>query len=125
MQDALYETGDGRKLDVIVASVPAHADPRGATRALMTYVATDVMQDAIVLLGLSAGDRATADSIGVLIEPAFAGVARCEDQHELVSAIQPGALRLYYSPAVRVRCDAVRGFGSPFPALLARVVLDG
>lgn len=125
VQDALYETARGRMLDLMLVEVDSGADPRAATRALMTYVATDVMHDAIVMLALRAPDRASADSIGVLLQPAFGSVARCDDQHDLIAGVPSGALRLYYRPAVRVRCDAVRGFDSPFPALLARVVLDG
>jgi hypothetical protein len=112
------------ELELIIVNAPGH-DVREEARRLMTYIATEVRHDAVVLLALRTYDRARADSLGMLLQPAFSSVARCEDQHELTAGIEPGALRLYYSPIVRVRCDAVRGFGSPFPALLARVVLNG
>lgn len=125
VQDALYRT-DGRKaLDLMAASVPGGADPRDAARALLTYVATDVMHDAIVVLALRTADPAAADSLDLLLRPVFAGVAQCEDQLDIAAASGPGMLRLYYSPVVRVRCDAVRGFGPPVPALFARLVLGG
>lgn len=125
VHDALYRT-DGRKaLDLMAASLPVGANPRDAARALLTYVATDVMHDAIVVLALRTAEPAAADSLDGLLRPVFAGVAQCEDQLDIAAATGPGMLRLYYSPVVRVRCDAVRGFGAPVPALLARLVLGG
>lgn len=125
VHDALYRTGRGKPLDLMIVSVPAGADPREVTRVLLTYVATDVMHDAIVVLALRAPDGAAADTIGALLRPVFSGAAQCEDRLEPEAAARPGALRLYYSPVVRVRCEAVRGFREPFPALLARLVLGG
>lgn len=125
VHDALYRTDLGKALDFIIAWVPSGADPRVTARTLMTYVATDVMHDAALLLALHAYDTAAADSIGALLEPVFSSVTRCEERLEVERALQPGALRLYYSPIVRVRCDAVRGFDAPFPALLARIVIGG
>ena len=59
------------------------------------------------------------------LRPVFAGSDRCDDRLDIDAAARPGALRLYHGPVVRVRCEAVRGFRSPLPTLLARFVLAG
>ena len=125
VHDALYRTDRGKALDLMAATVPAGADPREAARALLTYVATDVMHDAIVLLALGTPDAVVADSLETLLRPVLAGSAGCDDRLDLDAAVRPGALRLYFGPVVRVRCEAVRGFRSPLPTLLARLVLAG
>ena len=125
MRRRATETPRGRTLHLIVASAGGDGPASDVVRALLTAVAHDVSHDATVLLALRTTTTPLADSIGALLDPAFAGVARCDDQQDMLAAIRPGALRLYYRPATRVRCDAVRGFESPFPTLLARVELNG
>lgn len=123
VHDALYRTGRDRLLDLMIVVVPAGADPRDVTRALLTYIASEVMHEASVLLALRAADAAAADSLQSLLRPAFAGAAQCDETLNVAAAAAPGALRIYFGPAVRVRCEAVRGFDAPWPTLLARVTL--
>src|SRR5690606_39112688 len=61
LHDALYIVGAGRYLDLLAARFSPDADVREAVRALLNYIATDVMPQAAVVLAVNAPDPAAAE----------------------------------------------------------------
>lgn len=116
MQDALYQSGKDRYLDLMLVALPENANVEGAMRALLEYMATDVMADASVVLGIRAADAADAQVVDRMLRAAFTDAAEC--------AGMEGAdrnYRVFFGPSARVRCSAARPLEGPADAISARV----
>ena len=122
MHDALYEIDGERLLDLMLVTVQEDADLREAVRTLLSYIATDVGATAAVLMGIEAPTAQASDSISVLMRAAFANAYDCAaEQSEGSELAPPGRIRMFYGPAVRMRCMSARtlpGAGSPITARL-------
>lgn len=119
VQDALYEVDDTRFLDLMAVALEPGTDPRAAMRALLAYVATDVMSGAAVILALFAPDAATADSAATLLKPALSGTTLCDEGTE-----EDGSVRLLFGPALQVRCREARPVDSGLHGVFARLVVS-
>lgn len=114
VHDALYQPAKNRHLDLMVVRMDTATPAQGAARALLTYVATDVMQSAPVVLGLLAPSAAVADSVARLIRPVFLDVRECGGGSGAPAAAAP--MRVFYGPETLIRCDEGRlltGAGEP------------
>lgn len=118
LQDALYEVSDGRYLDLILVRVEPDASAVDAADALLDYIATDVMQQSAVVLGIDAGAaagdptgarmEALADSLSGMLRPAFMGAAGCEDVGPSPEALDRSGMRFLYGPELRILCEQAR-----------------
>lgn len=112
MQDALYQVADERYLDMMFVRVPDGADLPVAARALYQYIATDVMADAALVLGVSTGTPAEAREMERLLRAAFAYATECGG----IDGAEQSTYRVFFGPVARVRCVEARrlaGAGSP------------
>jgi hypothetical protein len=103
VQDALYSVSDERFLDLMLVHLPAGTDLHEATRRLLEYMATDVMANAALVLGVSAADAAAAHQVEQLLRAAFTNAAECAG---IDASDRP--YRVFFGPAARVRCEAAR-----------------
>lgn len=122
VQDALYGS-DGDWLDLMAVRLPPGADSREAARVLLSYVATDVMHAAAVVLVVSSDDAATAADLGRLLRPAFDGIEACGEAGAAGIEDVPPGLGVYFSPPARVGCESVRVVRGGAPAILFRPVV--
>lgn len=120
VQDALYRVDDTRYLDLMALHLPAGVEARAAARALLAYIATDVMKDAAVVLAVAADSPAQAGELARHLEPALLGEGSCEGSD--VAPADPPA-RLLYGPALQIRCSSVRQLEGAPAALLAEMVV--
>ncbi len=114
LHDALYEPRKNRHLDLMMVQVDTGTAASGAAGALLKYVATDVMQNAPVVLGLIAPSAATADSVARLIRPVFVDVGSCDGANAAAANAAP--VRMLYGPETQIYCTAARvlpGLGTP------------
>lgn len=116
VQDALYAVDDDRFLDLMAVHLPAGAEPRAAARALLGYVATDVMGSVAVVLAVSAEEPGDADQLVELLAPVYLPETGCGS----AEAAPTGTIRLLYGPALRIECEAARAV----PATPGAVVMD-
>jgi hypothetical protein len=120
--DALYRVDAHRYLDVMAVAIPAGADLRAAVRAILAYVATDVMPVASVALAVLPPDAAAGDRLAGLLQPLFVDAATC-----LAGAGQtppaPPALRLFYGPAARTGCQGGSYLAEDAVPIVARLVV--
>ncbi|HUH14229.1 MAG TPA: hypothetical protein VMK65_14030 [Longimicrobiales bacterium] len=119
VQDALYEVDDDRFLDLMSVHLPAGVAPRAAARALLAYVATDVMGSVGVLLAVSAERPADGDELAELLAPVFAPESRCETAEPGLR----GSVRLLHGPPLRIHCASIRGIPEETGAVLADIVV--
>ncbi len=114
LHDALYEPRKNRHLDLMMVQVDTATPANQAAGALLKYVATDVMQNAPVVLGLIAPNAATADSVARLIRPVFVDVGTCDGATARAANAAP--IRLLYGPETQIYCTDARvlpGLGTP------------
>ncbi|HEX6939323.1 MAG TPA: hypothetical protein VF158_07915 [Longimicrobiales bacterium] len=123
VHDALYQVDDDRYLDLLAVGIPAAAEPREAVKALLQYMATDVMTDAAVVLAVDVPDAATGDSISALLSPAFRDARTCVAEDGRASADAGWGMRLFFGPEAKLRCEEARPLGARGP-LMARLVLS-
>ena len=116
VQDALYTVDDDRFLDLMAVHLPAGAEPRAAARALLGYVATDVMGSVAVVLAVSADEPRDADQLVELLAPVYLPETGCES----AEPAPRGPIRLLYGPALRIECASAR----TVPATPGAVVMD-
>ncbi len=116
VQDALYQIADERYLDLMLVRLPADVDVSGAARALLEYIATDVMANASVVMGVSAATAADAQRMDQLLRAAFTNAAECgglEDANR--------TFRIFFGPPARTRCTDARPLEGAGAAVAARV----
>ena len=106
VHDALYEIDKERHLDLLAFRMESGAPVQPTIKALLLYIATDVIGDAAVALMVDAPNAATADSVAALLTPAFTDAANCVDDDD---ADAPStSLRLFYGPQTRTECRSAR-----------------
>lgn len=120
VHDALYQVDENRYLDLMAVHLPQGVDPREAARALLSYVATDVMNGAAVVLAISADRPLDGAELARQLDPAFIGGEGCEDP----ASLDGGApVRLLYGPALHIRCSRTRELdGSPWAVVADLIV---
>jgi hypothetical protein len=129
VHDALYRLPNQRFLDLMVVRIAAGTPPRDAARVLLGYIATDVMQQAAVILAVDVAEPAMADSLAAMLRPAFFDARRCAmGEPEAPGLPDPAtlpapALHLFYGPEVRIRCEEAELLPGPPASLVARLVV--
>lgn len=124
VHDALYRLGKGRWLDLMAVRIDPALDLRASVRALLQYVATDVMPDAAVILGIEVPDTAAGDSIAALLRPAFFDALDCRVRAGKPETQRPPVrMRLFYGPEVQIDCRDVEFLEDDGNPLLARFVI--
>ena len=106
VHDALYQVDEDRYFDLMAFRMEPGAPVQASIRALLLYIATDVIGDAAVAILVDAADAAMADSVAALLSPAFTDSRNCDEEE---NAPAPGtALRLFYGPQTRMECRSAR-----------------
>lgn len=120
IQDALYKIDDDRYLDLMALHLPAGVEPRAAARALLGYIATDVMKEAAVILTISSDSPGELVQLTSRLQPAFVGAASCGESHSAAEALP---IQMLYGPALRVRCGWLRELTGSSPGVVANMVV--
>ena len=102
LHDALYEVAEDRFLDLLVFRIADAAAARPAIRALVRYMATDVMNSAAVVMAVEVSSAAAGDSVARMLSPAYYDAVRCEPG--VAAATERSGIRLFYGPEARVYC---------------------
>ena len=102
VHDALYQLSDERYLDLMAFRVADGASARPAIRALLEYMATDVMNNAAVVMAVEVPSTAAGDSVARMLSPAYYDAIRCDPG--VAAPSQRRGLRLFYGPEARVYC---------------------
>ncbi|MDX1673351.1 MAG: hypothetical protein R3314_01015 [Longimicrobiales bacterium] len=102
LHDALYRVAEERFLDLLIFRVADAATVRPAIRALVRYMATDVMNSAAVVMAVEVPSSAAGDSVARMLSPAYYDAVRCEPG-VAAPAVRAG-IRLFYGPDARVYC---------------------
>jgi hypothetical protein len=123
VHDALYRIDDRRVLDVLAVAVPPGIDLLAAVRAINGYVATDVDPRAAIALAVLPPTAAAGDTLATLLQPLFLDAAACVRTATGAEAPGPPALRLFYGPAVRIRCEGGRFLEGGAVPLFARLIV--
>lgn len=125
LHDAIYRLDERRLVDLIYARVLPGVGVREAVRAMLNYIATDVGDDAGLVVALAAPSEAAADSAATLMLAYLENARECDgDGMEGPPAI--GGLRLFYGPGARIRCvGASEEAGPPASLVNARVIVGG
>ncbi len=138
LHDALYQPRKQRYVDLMLARADSGAAASEIARSLLTYAASDVMQNAAVIMGLITRPATVADSVAALIPAVYVDLRRCTGTparaatggvtaannataaaNASVAAAASGAIRVFYGPETNVRCDDARllpNAGSPIYA---------
>ncbi len=116
MQDALYEVAKERYLDLMLVDLPQGADVNAAIRALLEYMATDVMANASVVLGVRAASAADAAVAEGMLRAAFMNAVECGGMEGVERNY-----RVFFGPSARTRCTAAERLEGPADAITARV----
>lgn len=103
VHDALYEVASDRVLDLLALRVTADTDLPAAMGAFLNYVATDVSNQAAVVIGVAVPDSDTGDRVARLLSPGFFDALRCET--DLVDSVDGAGIRLFYGPEARMFCE--------------------
>ncbi|NIP82247.1 MAG: hypothetical protein GWM90_24725 [Gemmatimonadetes bacterium] len=103
LQDALYDLGDRRFLDLLAFEIEDASVARTAIGALLEYVATDVMNSAAVVMAVAVPSPAAGDSVARMLSPGYYDALRCEGGEAATAA--RGGLRVFYGPEARVYCE--------------------
>jgi hypothetical protein len=101
LHDALYRLDDNRLLDLILARFDSINDLSSATRALMTYVGSDVSNSAALLLAVEAPSTAVGDSIALSLRAYLTETRECAGGDNGTGS----TIRLFFGPRTRVRCE--------------------
>lgn len=123
MHDALYQIGQGRHVDLMLIEMEEAAELRDAIRTLLSYFATDVGANAAVIFALDTPTPQLADSAAVLLRAAYADAWECADASRADDASPPMEARLFYGPAVRMRCQSARVLPEPGSPISAQLVV--
>jgi hypothetical protein len=116
MQDALYQVEDERYLDLLLVNLPQGVNVDAAIRALLEYMATDVMANASVVLGVRAATAADAARADSMLRAAFMNAVECGG----LSGAER-TYRLFFGPPARTRCTAAQVLDGPADAITARI----
>ena len=106
VHDALYQVDENRYFDLLAFRMESGAPVQPTVRALLLYIATDVIGDAAVALMVDAPNAATADSVAALLTPAFSDARGCVDDDD--ADVPATSLRLFYGPQTLMECRSAR-----------------
>jgi hypothetical protein len=93
VHDALYEIEENRLLDILAFRM----DDAGA---FLEYVATDVSNQAAVVIAVAVPSAEVGDAVARMLSPGFYDARRCED----AGASNGEEIRLFYGPEARMFC---------------------
>lgn len=116
VQDALYQASDERFLDLMLVNLPHGTNVDAAIRALLQYMATDVMANASVVLGIRAANAADAAIAESMLRAAFMNAIECGGMEGV-----DRNYRMFFGPSARTRCTAAQPLAGPADAITARV----
>lgn len=100
--DALFEVEDGRYLDLIAIRIQEDDAIRPLVGALLQYVATDVGNDAALVMAVTVPNEMVGDSVARMLSPAYSDVRRCGDAEAAGTVGE--RVRLFYGPVARIFC---------------------
>ncbi len=123
LHDALYRIDKQRRLDLMAVHITPQANLRESVRALLAYVATDVLANAAVVFAIEPPTPALGDSVAVLMRAAFADAWECTPQGRTGTRNKELPIRLFYGPSMRVRCGGAEHLAESGGAILAHLVL--
>lgn len=132
IHDALYRVDKRRYLDLLALRVADPEQARDVMRAVLRYVATDVMSNAAVVLAVDVPDAETGDRVAELLDPAFIDARTCLSSRGQEpgnggnggnGAGAGGGMRLFYGPEARVRCESARMLGGESSTVLANLIV--
>lgn len=109
LQDALYDLGQRRFLDLLSFRVGTEVEVRRIIGALTDYIATDVMPGAAVIMAVAVPSPAVGDSVARLLSPAYRGAAHCGAEADAVAG---AGIRLFFGPDARIYCRSAAVSGT-------------
>jgi hypothetical protein len=101
LQDALYDLGDRRWLDLLALRVETPQQARPLLLALADYVATDVEPDAAVVIAVAVPSGEVGDSVAHMLTPMYRGAPLCGAD---AGAVEAAGVRLFFGPEARIFC---------------------
>lgn len=108
LHDALFRLDKNRIVDLILARFDSVTDISSATRALMSYVGSDVSNSAALLLAIEAPSQQAGDSIARSLRAYLSETRECAGgDHPAYGS----SIRLFYGPATRIRCERAQVLG--------------
>ncbi|HEY0303790.1 MAG TPA: hypothetical protein VGC44_02405 [Longimicrobiales bacterium] len=119
LHDALYQLDKSRTLDLILARFDSVTDLTRATRALMTYVGSDVSNNAALLLAIEAPSVQAGDTIARSLRAYLAETRECTGGENTGGS----TLRLFFGPATRVQCTRAQVLNETGNPVSAQFVL--
>jgi hypothetical protein len=120
LHDALYKIDKTRNLDLLIARFEGVTDLRSGVRALLSYVGSDVSNNAGLLLGVEAPTPQFGDSVALLLRAVYRDTRECASTG--ASASSP-SIRLFFGPEARVRCGRAEVLGEANAPVSAQFVL--
>lgn len=117
VHDALYQVEDGRYVDLMLIRIQPGTDLREAVRSLLSYVATDVDNNAAVMVAIDTPTAEAGDSVAVLLRALYTSATECAGPQ--ADGPEAESIRLFYGPSARLRCARARTInfeGTPITA---------
>ncbi|MGQ0813751.1 MAG: hypothetical protein ACT4O1_04730 [Gemmatimonadota bacterium] len=112
VHDALFELDKNRRLDLLVVQLDTLASLQRSIETLMLYVASDVGATVAVLLAVEPPTPALGDSVAVIMRALYADVWECTSAGRGGARAPALPIRLFYGPAVRIRCAGAETVGT-------------
>jgi hypothetical protein len=130
LHDALFNvdkvkkpTDPSRQLDLMLAVLEPGTNARLAVDTLLHYIASDVGGTAAVILGVQVPNQAVGDSIATLTRAYIADTWECTESGRSNQPAPALGIRLFYFPAVRVRCETARVIETANRPAVARLIV--
>lgn len=123
VHDALYNVDKSRRLDLMAVKIEPNTHLRESIRTLLSYVASDVLPHAAVLLAIEPPTPAIGDSISLLTRAIFADAWECTPEGRASPDTSDLSIRLFYGPAARMRCSSAQRGNIGGDALVGDFVL--
>jgi hypothetical protein len=123
LHDALYNIDKQRRLDLMTVVLEPGTHTQDAVRALLAYIATDVIATAVGVLAVQAPSAAAADSVAQLTRAFWGDVLECTDPNKRPAAGVTAPLKLFYFPSARVRCQQAQIADNGSPTTVARLIV--
>lgn len=123
LHDALYNVDKVRRLDLMTAIFQPGTSARDGVRTLLNYIATDVMGNAAVALAVQVPTPAVGDSIAELTRAAIGDAWECTAESKNGQSVPAMAMRLFYFPAARMRCQTARVVDAANRPVVARLIV--
>jgi hypothetical protein len=130
LHDALYNvdnvkkpTDPSRKLDLMTVVIDPGTSIRLAVDTLLKYIATDVAGNAAVVLAVQSPTAAVGDTIEALTRAYMADAWECSENAKRSETQPQMAMRMFYFPPVRIRCESARVLESANRPVVARLIV--